>query len=133
MLLSLKKYAQHILTGACVAVAISGIAMAHEWMAPKDAAAVKNPVNLTKESSANGKAVFLDNCSACHGENAEGLNAQEAGQRSNTPNLKKRLATHSDGDFFWKIKKGRGDMPAFEDNLEEQEIWDVINYLKSEN
>ena len=39
---------------------------------------------------------------------------------------------HPDGDFFWKIQEGRGDMPSFNDDLSEEQIWEIINYIRSE-
>jgi len=106
--------------------------MAHEWMAPKEAAEVKNPVAMEMESISRGKAVYLDNCAACHGDNIDGLSAQSVGLKTSPPNLKKRIKTHSDGDFFWKIQEGRREMPAFKDTLSEDESWEVLNYIRSE-
>jgi mono/diheme cytochrome c family protein len=107
-------------------------AMAHGWMAPKKAANVKNPVALNDKSVERGKEVYSQNCAACHGNNIEGLEAEAAGLEMSPPNLKKRLRTHSDGDFFWKIKEGRGDMPSFNDDLSDSQIWQTINYIRSE-
>jgi len=106
--------------------------MAHGWMAPVKAASVKNPLALTGKSVEMGKKAYSHNCAACHGDNIEGLNAKETGLEKHTPNLKKRLRTHSDGDFFWKIKEGRGAMPSFTDDLPDDQIWQIINYIRSE-
>lgn len=113
----------------CIALVVSSVE-AHEWMAPKEAADIVNPVKSTPGSVGRGIEIFIDNCAACHGERGEGMAAEEAGLKKDAPNLLKRLATHTDGDFFWKIQQGRGEMPAFEDELSEQEIWDIINFLK---
>jgi mono/diheme cytochrome c family protein len=107
-------------------------AMAHGWMAPKKAANVKNPVALNDKSVERGKEVYSQHCAACHGDNIEGLEAEAAGLEMSPPNLKKRLRTHSDGDFFWKIKEGRGDMPSFNGDLSDGQIWQTINYIRSE-
>lgn len=109
-----------------------GMVSAHEWMAPKTAAEVKNPIALDDGSIQRGKAIYVDNCASCHGDNVEGLSAKEAGLEANTPNLKKRLLTHTDGDFFWKIQNGRGDMPSFSDSLTDKDTWEVINYIRDE-
>jgi mono/diheme cytochrome c family protein len=107
--------------------------MSHGWMAPKEAAEMKNPIALDAESARRGKAIYLENCAACHGENIEGMKAEDVGLGMDTPNLIERLNTHADGDFFWKIQQGKGDMPSFKDNLSENQIWDVINYIKHES
>jgi len=116
-------------------VLVAGIsidAMAHEWMAPKEAADIKNSAAMDEGSKARGKEIYLQNCAACHGDNIEGLDAKEVGLEMGPPNLKKRIKTHSDGDFFWKIQEGRDDMPAFREDLSDSETWDIINYIRSE-
>lgn len=106
--------------------------IAHDWMAPKAAAEFKNPIVLDQESTLRGRQAYLDNCAACHGDNLEGLKAEEAGLDIDTPNLRQRLKTHSDGDFFWKINEGRGEMPSFKEVLSDNEKWHIINYIRKE-
>ena len=106
--------------------------MAHELMAPADEAKRPNPVASDKQSIERGQIIYLDNCTACHGEKIEGMKAEETGLTMDSPNLKKRLLTHTDGDFFWKIQNGRGDMPSFKEDLTEEQTWDVINFIRSE-
>jgi mono/diheme cytochrome c family protein len=108
------------------------IALTHGWMAPKEAAELSNPVALDSQSAGRGKEIYLDDCAACHGDNIEGMKGADAGLEMDTPNLKARLLTHTDGDFFWRIQEGRGDMPSFKDDLYENQIWDVINYIRHE-
>ena len=38
---------------------------------------------------------------------------------------------HSDGDLHWKIAKGRGEMPGWEEVLSEEQIWMLVHYMKS--
>lgn len=109
-----------------------GVVFAHEWMAPKSAAEIKNPIAMDDDSIQRGKAIYFDNCASCHGDSVEGMSGQEAGLGADTPNLKKRLLTHTDGDFFWKIQNGRGDMPSFTDSLTDEDTWEVINYIRDE-
>jgi mono/diheme cytochrome c family protein len=106
--------------------------MAHEWMAPEDEGKRPNPVASDMKSLERGKIIYLENCAACHGEKIDGLKAAETGLDTDSPNLKKRLLTHTDGDFFWKIQNGRGDMPSFREDLTEEQTWDVINYIRNE-
>ena len=106
--------------------------MAHEWMAPEDEGKRPNPVASDMKSLERGKIIYLEHCAACHGEKIDGLKAAETGLDTDSPNLKKRLLTHTDGDFFWKIQNGRGDMPSFKEDLTEEQTWDVINYIRNE-
>jgi len=107
--------------------------MAHEWMAPEDEGKRPNPVAFDMKSIERGKIIYLENCAACHGEKIDGLKSVETGLEMDSPNLKKRLLTHTDGDFFWKIQNGRGDMPSFKEDLTEEQTWDVINFIRSES
>ncbi|HUU40853.1 MAG TPA: c-type cytochrome [Desulfatiglandales bacterium] len=104
---------------------------AHEWMAPKEAAMEKNPVKMDPDSIQLGQKSFSENCAYCHGDNAEGNKSKSIGHETNPQNLKETIKSHSDGDFFWKIQNGKGEMPSFKDELNANEIWSIINYLKS--
>lgn len=108
------------------------VAVSHEWMAPKEASSIQNNTPSEPESVARGREIYLDNCAACHGADLKGLSAEAAGLKKGSPDLPKRLNTHSDGDFFWKIQNGRGEMPSFKEDLQDTEIWDVINYIKDQ-
>ncbi len=128
--LSLKKI---VTTGIALSVFTTiSLVFAHEWMAPKTAAEIKNPVPQNEETITSGKELFLDNCAACHGDNGRGLSAEETGLEKSTPNLGKRLKSHSDGDFFWKIQNGRGEMPSFKDDLTDKEIWEIIHFIRGD-
>lgn len=38
---------------------------------------------------------------------------------------------HSDGDLHWKVAKGRGDMPGWEEVFSDEQIWMLVHYMKS--
>lgn len=109
----------------------AGYAFAHSWMAPADEAKKNNPIASSKDSIANGKVIFDNKCIYCHGNGAKGSSKNATGLSKDTPNLVKRLKTHTDGDFHWKIINGKGEMPSFQKDLTYEEIWDIINYIKS--
>lgn len=110
---------------------LAATASAHSWMAPEGEASRMNPVEKTRDSVEKGAKLFGDFCAFCHGQDAKGLKKQETGLSMDTPDLPARLATHSDGDFHWKILNGKGDMPSFEGQISETDVWHVINFLKS--
>jgi mono/diheme cytochrome c family protein len=95
-----------------------------EWPVPDNEAAVENPVEPTKESVAAGKALFNTQCKACHGETGKGDGLiQSASLVSET------FTAQTDGAIFYKLKTGRGQMPPFAAQPEEQ-LWNVINYIR---
>ena len=101
------------------------------WTAPKDAIQQLNPVPLNSNSVSNGSKLFTELCARCHGDQALGDGPDGAELSTKPTNLKAMAGGHPDGDFAWKIKIGRGDMPAWEDDLEEKEVWHLVNYIQS--
>ena len=105
-------------------------ASAHGWKAPADAAQKINPLQMNEASIQDGRKSYAHDCASCHGQNArgDGPKAKYLGQEP--ADLLKRLENHSEGDFFWKISTGRGEMPGYKEKLTEQQIWSIINYIK---
>ena len=109
-------------------LSITTLVLAHTWEAPKEEAVKKNPLTINESVVISGKTLYSALCAGCHGETA--LGADDANTDMKGPaNLIKRLKGHSDGDFFWKIRTGRNDMPSFGEELDEKEIWQIISYL----
>ena len=71
----------------------------------------------------DGEQVYLDNCSGCHGADATGASG---------PDLVGHLDHHGDAEYIETILYGGlGDMAAYEDVLEDQEVADIMAFLKS--
>ena len=105
--------------------------LAHRWMAPKEAAQKQNPISLNQVSISGGKEIYSKNCANCHGDKATGLSSESTRLQKDTPNLIQGLKNHTDGDFLWKIQNGKVEMPSFIKDLSENDIWNIINYIKS--
>jgi len=78
------------------------------------------------DAIAAGRRIFVDRCSHCHGENAEGTKKH--------PPLKSERVQHqaSEGDLHWLLVNGnmRKGMPSWA-KLPDQQRWQVITYIKS--
>jgi mono/diheme cytochrome c family protein len=73
------------------------------------------------------EAVFMRNCAVCHGSGAEG---KLLGQIT-VPSLKEGKARSDPDSFIRKqISDGGGGMPAFKYSLSEQEISDLLGYIR---
>lgn len=80
-----------------------------------------------------GKAVFMTNCTACHGVGGEGNGPAAAGLSPSPPNFT--------DPGFWKgktdsflihvIQNGMGPMPAWSDTLSPKDIEDVLAYIRT--
>lgn len=85
-----------------------------------------SPYRGQEDAIAAGRRIFLDRCSHCHGEDAEGTKKR--------PPLKSERVQHqaSEGDLHWLLMNGnmRKGMPSWA-KLPDQQLWQVISYLKS--
>src|ERR1700722_961166 len=124
-----------ILGGIFVVAVLGGIIFANtrsEWNAPPEAKDQKNPVPANETSIAAGKALFMDKCVSCHGENGDGQGT-EADMYDVKPAdfADPAIAKETDGELFWKITSGRKPMPSFKVKLSEQERWQVIDFIRT--
>ena len=120
-----------MVTWAVIAlIGVPTIIIAHSWKAPREASERENPVPKDQESIERGKMLYLKFCATCHGTNGQGDGPLADKLTPKPADLVERAAHHSDGDFAWKIANGRGAMPAFKNQLSEDEIWDLTNFLK---
>ena len=102
------------------------------WKAPARAARKKNPVAADEASVKAGKTVWAAECADCHGARGVGDGPGARDLKSPVPDLTKAdVWRQSDGELFWKLSTGRGDMPGFDDMLEESDRWHVLNYARS--
>lgn len=90
----------------------------------------------------NGRRVYFENCVFCHGDNMAGDGIFAHGYDPIPANFQDptTIAMLQEGYLFWRIAKGgpglpdestpwASAMPAWEDFLTEDEIWDVIIFL----
>ena len=117
-----------------ICVATIGLAGQTKKAEPKKAA-VKNPVASTPESIAAGQTLFQKYCRFCHGADAKG-DGPQAPKDTHPPNLTDDKWDHgsTDGEIFANIKDGIGpkfDMKGFNSKLTPQEMWSIVNYIRS--
>lgn len=130
------KPSQKFMAGAAIGVlmiylaGVPSLLLAHGWKAPREAADRPNPVATDRDSLARGKQLFQQYCARCHGKQARGDGALAKNLKTRPTNLVQRAGHHSDGDFAWKIANGRGDMPPFKNQLTENQIWDLVNFIQ---
>ena len=120
-------------TGGVLA-AVGSIVVVAMAQGNPDAATIKNPVASTPESISDGKRVYQRYCASCHGANAEGGAGNDLIPAA--PDLTDKEWKHgsTDGEIFAVIKNGVPpdlNMIPFGDQLKDQEIWNVVNYLRS--
>lgn len=104
-------------------VYVYGIAETKSWKFKKDAPAEAPVVQSSGKQlkQEDVKALYMQHCSTCHGEDGSlgQLGAKDLTQMNLTPEETKEV-----------IRKGRGAMPGFEQQLSETEIEALVNYVQ---
>lgn len=105
------------------------------WVIPAKYKSMKNPTDATdKEGLMDGKYIFAKECASCHGKSGKGDGSKAKDLKGDLGDFSdsKFFKTQTDGELFYKIQKGRDDMPAFEKKIKsEEDIWLVVNYMKT--
>jgi len=102
------------------------------WVAPAEADNVKNPIATSEESIEEGLLVYKKNCRSCHGKLGDGKGVGAADLKVPATDFTSPAFTaQTDGAIQWKTNTGRGEMASYKDDLDEEEIWNVINYIRS--
>jgi len=107
----------------------------HQQPVPEEYASLTNPVPADEESIARGEALYQTQCVACHGPT--GMGDGDAGVNLDPPPapVARTAQMMPDGYLYWRIHDGGvafgTAMPAYGTVLDEEDIWDIINYLRS--
>jgi mono/diheme cytochrome c family protein len=102
-----------------------------EYKIPPEAASQPNPVKPMPESLAKGKKLYGYDCAVCHGKDGDGKGdmTDMKGIRDFTDPA--TLKGRTDGELFYIIKKGKGEMPPEGDRGKTEDIWNLVNYVRS--
>jgi mono/diheme cytochrome c family protein len=99
---------------------------------PSDYANKVNPVKPTADSQARAKKQYGWDCAMCHGDNGDGKGDVAAEQKLAMRDYRDpaALKSMSDGEIFYIIQKGKGQMPSEGDRAKPDEIWNLVIYLR---
>jgi mono/diheme cytochrome c family protein len=102
---------------------------------PRSERDAKNPVPLTPEILAQGRAHFADHCAVCHGNDGRGKTTIGRNLYPKAPDMwDKETQSLSDGEIFYTIKNGvrLTGMPAWgEDNSEaDLDSWHLVHFIR---
>lgn len=93
----------------------------------------QNPVKNDPESTRHGEELYVTQCAMCHGASGDGK-----GDLVDRLNLKVPDFTdpavqkqRTDGELFYILTFGHGDMPGEGERLPEEWKWDLVNYIRS--
>ncbi len=102
---------------------------------PAEFAGKTNP--LGADAAAAGMEVFSLNCASCHGETGKGDGPAGASLDPRPADLVAEQASLKDDFLFWVISEGGSaaglspSMASYKDLLSEEEIWQIVSYIRS--
>jgi mono/diheme cytochrome c family protein len=104
---------------------------------PEAYQALSNPFANDPVHIAAGERLYEANCAACHGITGEGDGPASGGLNPPPGNLALRHPTMGDPYIYWRISEGgliepfRSIMPGWRGLLDENEIWQIISYIRT--
>ncbi|HXA82870.1 MAG TPA: cytochrome c [Methylomirabilota bacterium] len=98
-----------------------------------DAPKKENPVKSSPTSLASGKKKFSQDCAMCHGKEGAGDGDLAEDMHLKLADFRDAAALKdlTDGDIYNIINNGKGKMMGEEGRLKPDEIWDVINFVRT--
>jgi mono/diheme cytochrome c family protein len=108
------------------------VAQTKPWVAPANFKTMKNPIAISDASTQAGQALYVKTCAACHGKTGLGDGPKAKSLKTVPGDFSKAISQNqTDGEHFYKTKTGRGDMPKYEGKLSDDDIWNVVNYIRT--
>jgi mono/diheme cytochrome c family protein len=97
-----------------------------------EAAGRVNPVKPTQESLSKGKKLYVIDCAMCHGKDGDGKGDMASDMKNVTDFTNPdALKNSTDGALFYVIRNGKGEMPPEGDRAKDNDIWNLVNYIRS--
>ena len=105
---------------------------AKPWEVPAKFKAMKNPVKVDDASVNAGKALYTKNCASCHGKTGLGDGPKARGLETFPGDFSKgEYQNQADADHFYKTKFGRSEMPKYDGKIDDEGIWQMVNYMRT--
>lgn len=102
------------------------------WDVPANYKTMKNPVKSDAASIENGKALYTQNCASCHGKKGLGDGPKARNLEASAGDMSAAAyQSMTDGEQFYKTKFGRGEMPKYDKKIADNDIWAIINYMRT--
>jgi len=102
-----------------------------EWVVPDDKKGRLSTFSFDDDTRKTGEKLYTVNCISCHGTPGK-ANYLALVPPPGDP-ASEKIQRNSDGEVFYKLTTGRGQMPSFRSVLSTEELWNLISYLRSFN
>ena len=102
------------------------------WEVPAKYKAMKNPVTADAESVQMGAMLYKKSCASCHGRTGLGDGVKARGLDTFPGDFSGAVyQDQTDGEHFYKTKFGRGEMPAYDKKIPDEDMWHMVNYMRT--
>jgi len=120
------------LSSALLLLSMAVVAQPKPWTVPANFKSMKNPVVKGDASNKAGMALYIKNCASCHGKTGLGDGVKARALKDFPGDFSKaKFQNQTDGDHFFKTKTGRGEMPKYAGKLSDDDIWNIVNYMRT--
>jgi mono/diheme cytochrome c family protein len=103
-----------------------------EWEVPERIKQMENPVEADNQSLRIGQSMYRRNCRDCHGSRGKGDGPESADLETTMRDFASdEVQSQTDGELYYKTYEGRDEMPGFNGDLHEVDIWNIVNYIKT--
>lgn len=104
-----------------------------DWKVPENISKIENPIEETPENLIIAKNLWTKHCKSCHGKIGLGDGTKSEELDSEVPNFSDvSFQSQTDGDLYYKTKEGREDMPGFGKKITEEDIWLLVNHMRTQ-
>ncbi len=102
------------------------------WEVPSKFKSMENPTTADAESLKVGKMQYSKHCASCHGKTGLGDGSKARSLDTSAGDFTSdAYLGQTDGEHFYKSKFGRNEMPKFENKFPDEDIWFIVNYMKT--
>jgi mono/diheme cytochrome c family protein len=100
---------------------------------PADAVQMTNPAKSTPETMAHAKKIYGYDCAVCHGDSGNGKGELAAQLKLSLKdwNSPAALKNRTDGELFYIIRNGQGQMPAEGERAKPEDVWNMVEMVRS--
>lgn len=102
------------------------------WDVPDKYKKMENPVKADDASLKMGAMLYKKHCASCHGRTGMGDGVKARSLDTHPGDMTEDyFKKFTDGEVFFMTEKGRDEMPSYEGKLADEDIWNLVNYMKS--
>jgi mono/diheme cytochrome c family protein len=104
-----------------------------EFKIPPEEAKRTNPTKATPASLAEARRFYGYDCAMCHGKDGDGKGDLAEQMKMQMRDLRDPATTEkmTDGEIFYIVTKGKGQMPGEETRLSNDQKWQLVNLVRA--